>query len=201
MPFISSGALTKPLSLSIYFLGALLIVLGLVLPWYLSQQTAPSSVASSQPPSNPPAQFCGVSTSTFTSGNATHRALNVTCGETMTFSAQAVRIYGPGPQSLSLAQSSIFTTLSIVSSVGVAAIAIVLQGDFRALGHLVLVPAICALWLLSLAIAVAVYDSLLGPLSGLQPSIFLVELSFAMTLWGLGASMIALAGALRKGQF
>jgi hypothetical protein len=71
---------------------------------------------------------------------------------------------------------------------------------FREIGHLVLVPSACALWFLSLAIAAAVYDSLLGPLSGVPPRLFLVDLSLVMTFLGFGASMMALAGAVRRGE-
>ena len=179
-----------------------MMTLGVAMPLYLNQLTIASSPISTQTSPNSPAQVCIVTSSTVTSGNATHKAFNVTCGQTITFSDQVVRIYAPGTQSISLALSSIFTTLSIVSSVGIAVMTIVLQSkQIRSLGKLVLVPSVCALWLLSLAIAIAVFDSLLGPLSGSQPNIFLAQLSFAMTLWGFGSSVIALAGALRKEQF
>jgi len=101
-----------------------------------------------------------------------------------------------------VAQSSIFTTLSIVASVGLAVIVIGLQNNkFRESGHLVLVPSVFALWFLSFAVAAAIYDSLRQPLSGRPPMILLVDASLALTFFGFGLSMFALAGALRKGGF
>jgi hypothetical protein len=193
----------RPVSSSTYLLGVLLLVLGFAMPWYLHQQAIASSTSISSGSSTVPIQGCGgESSNTFTAGNLTHTAVSVRPCDTLIWSDQMVRSYGPGPESLSLAQSSIFTTLSIVASVGLAVITMSLQNErFRNIGRLVLFPSVCALWLLSLAISIAVYDSLREPLAGLPPSIVLVELSFAMTLFGFGSSMFALAGALRKGGF
>jgi hypothetical protein len=179
-----------------------MMILGVFMPWRLNLLTVASSPITSQTSPNAPAQVCIVVSSTVTSGNVTRRAVSITVADNITISDQIIRVYAAGPQNISSALSSILTALSIVSSVGIAVIATALQSkNFRNLGKLVLFPSIGALWLLSLAIAVAIYDSLLGPLSGSRPDIFLVYLSFATTLWGFGFSLMALAGALRKELF
>jgi hypothetical protein len=185
-----------------YFLGVLLVVLGFAMPWFLNQQAIASSTAISSGSSTNSTQGCGPETSsTFTTENLTHTAVRVSNCDTENSSDRIVRSRGPGPGSLSVAQSSIFTSLSIVGSVGLAVIAMSLQNEkFRKIGRLVLVPAACALWFLSAAVAVAIYNSLLPPLSGLPLSLFLVDLSLATTFWGFGSSMFALAGALRGGE-
>jgi hypothetical protein len=199
---ILGGIRTRPVSSSLYLLGVLLLVLGFAMPWGLNQQATASSASIPSGTSTISIHDCPPeSSSTFTTGNLTHTAVSVRNCDTQNWSDQIVRSRGPGPGSLSLAQSSISATLSIVVSVGLAVIAMSLQNEkFRKIGRPVLLPSACALWFLSIAIAAAIYDALLPPLSGLGPDPFLVYSSLVMTFSGFGFSMFALAGALRNGN-
>lgn len=172
------------------------------MPWCLNQQAIASSTLISSGPSTISIQGCGPeSSNTFTIGNLTHTAVSVSACEAQIWSDQIVRNYGPGPESLSVAQSFVFTTLSIVASVGLAVITMSLQNEkFRKIGRRILIPSAFGLWFLSFAVAAAIYDSVRQSLSGLLPMKWLVELSLVLTFFGFGFSMFALAGALRNGE-
>jgi hypothetical protein len=185
-----------------YLLGFLMIVLGVAMPLYLSALAvhpgAPSTSVTTTIPAGGQSQDCSVSVTTITANNETHRHFNVTCGVQINISDTVTLTFAPGPQSLASAISSAFTFLSIVSAIGVAVATIVFQSSgLRKMGAIVLIPSLLALWAFSIAITLAVFYALSGPLSGSAPSLDGVFWLLRLTFWGLGLSILALAGIIR----
>jgi hypothetical protein len=174
-----------------------MIVVGVAIPASISASPVRSSPSTITMPTTP-SQGCSGSVTTITGTNGTHRAFSVTCTESGTGSEGLTVSFSPGAQSLASALSSSFTFLSIVSTIGVAFVSIVFQGiGSRKVGGAVLIPLVVALWVFSIAITLGVFYTLSPPLSGSPLSRAGVLVLVASTFWGLGLSIIALAGLIR----
>jgi ABC-type transport system involved in cytochrome bd biosynthesis fused ATPase/permease subunit len=102
-------------------------------------------------------------------------------------------LFGPGPGSIQEALVSVTTTVSIVSSIGVAAVTVLFQRSRNQLISMLL--GVVTLLIYSIEIMFSLYLSVLRPLTGTVPSLFLLSILLGFIPLGLGFTMFTLASA------
>jgi len=104
-----------------------------------------------------------------------------------------VAAFGPGPASIKEAIDAVASSVSIVSSVGIAAIAISFE-KARATQVSLILGAL-SLCIYSYEIIFALYLSVLRPLTGIEPTISDIGLLLGLIPGGLALTMFSLAAA------
>jgi len=100
-------------------------------------------------------------------------------------------VFGPGPDSIKEALGSVTTTVSIVSSIGVAAVTVLFERSRNRLVSMLLGDA--TLLIYSAEIMFSLYLSVLRPLTGTVPSLLQVGVLLGLIPLGLGFTMFTLA--------
>jgi len=103
-------------------------------------------------------------------------------------------VFGPGPDSIKEAVASVTTTVSIVSSIGVAAVTVLFEKSINRQASMLL--GVVTLLVYSSEIMFSLYLSVLRPLTGTVPSLFQVGLLLGLIPLGLGFTMFTLASIM-----
>ena len=103
-------------------------------------------------------------------------------------------LFGPGPASIQEALTSVTTTVSIVSSIGVAAVTLLFERSRSQPVSMFL--GVVTLLIYSIEIMFSLYLSVLRPLTGTIPSLLQLGILLGFIPLGLGFTMFTLASVL-----
>jgi hypothetical protein len=105
-------------------------------------------------------------------------------------------VFTPGPQSLQDAFNAISTSVSVIASIGVAAIAVVFERARPSTRSLWL--AVFSLWVYCGDITYLLYLAVIRPLTGTAPSLLQLGIVLGLIPLGLGSTFLTLASIVEK---
>lgn len=105
-------------------------------------------------------------------------------------------LFGPGPNSVQDALASVTTTVSLVSSIGVAAVAVIFERSRNKASSLLL--GVVTLLIFTIEIMYTFYASVLRPWTGRVPTYVDLDIVLGLIPVGLAFTMFTLASVIRN---
>lgn len=107
-------------------------------------------------------------------------------------------VFGPGPQSIENSLSAVTTSVSVIASIGVAAITVVFARARPSTRTLSL--AVFSLLVYCVDIMYLLYLAIIRPLTGTAPSVLQLGIVLGLIPLGLGSTFLTLASIIQANQ-